>query len=72
MRMAMKTKLIHSKLYQELQPFLNAYIRPFFQKSEILSIRAQLRGSKKLNVFLWENRVSMLKIFDSYLSEEKK
>ena len=51
---------------------MNAYVRPFFQKSEILSIRAKLRASKKLNVFLWENRVSMLMIFDAYTEEDKK
>ena len=31
-----------------------------------------MRASKKLNVFLWENRVSMLKIFDTYKDMEEK
>ena len=66
MRMAYKSKLRHTKLHQQLQTFLNAYIRPTFRKSEIISVRALIRRSKILNALLWENKVGLMRIYEAF------
>ena len=50
-----------SPLFEE---FLKIYIDPFYEKSRIVPIRQIIRGSKKLNQLLFDNRTAIKEYYD--------
>lgn len=54
-----------------LEDFLFIYIRGQYQRSQILPIRKEIRGSKKLNQLLYDNKDGLNQLYNEFRQDRK-